>query len=346
MSIDRGKDGASSHIFDGFADQGSKGPPVKWIAIGVKIGISGVLAWLVLEHVDFSAVGALLRSEQGAIALLSAIALLMGQAAIAGARTSCVMRLLGARCSLGRGIAVWLIGLLVSQSLVTFIAGDAARVWQLARLGYAPRLASSAVVLERAVGLVVLLALVLLCEPLLLARTSPGAVRTGLMILGVVCASGILAFVASAFLGGLQRLLPAQVRNHRIVEVALDVTSVARHLTRSWKLSMAIVVASVLMQVANVFAFFVLSRAVGLNLDFVGTAAVTLPALLIATMPIALAGWGVREGAVIVGYGLFGVASAPALAVSIAFGLANLAASLPGALFMRFAKEKRASAPA
>jgi glycosyltransferase 2 family protein len=63
-------------------------------------------------------------------------------------------------------------------------------------------------------------------------------------------------------------------------------------------------------------------------------------------MPIALAGWGVREGAVIVGYGLFGVASAPALAVSIAFGLASLAASLPGALFMRFAKEKRASAPA
>jgi uncharacterized membrane protein YbhN (UPF0104 family) len=311
---------------------------VKWIAIGVKIGISGLLAWLVLAHVDFAAAGALLRSERGAVALVLAIAVLMGQAAIAGARTACVMRLLGARCSIARGFAVWMIGLLVSQSLITFIAGDAARVWQLARLGYAPRLASSAVVLERGLGLVVLLALVLLCEPVLLARASPGAVRTGLTILAIACAGGILAFAASAFLGGVQRLLPARMRNHRLVGIALDVASVARHLTRSWKLGAAIVAASVLMQFCNVLAMFVLARAVGASADVLATAAVTLPALLIAMMPIALAGWGVREGAVIVGYGLFGVAPAPALAVSIAFGLSLLVVSLPGALFIRWRK--------
>jgi uncharacterized membrane protein YbhN (UPF0104 family) len=311
---------------------------VKWIAIGVKIGISGLLAWLVLAHVDFAAAGALLRSERGAVALVLAIAVLMGQAAIAGARTACVMRLLGARCSIARGFAVWMIGLLVSQSLITFIAGDAARVWQLARLGYAPRLASSAVVLERGLGLVVLLALVLLCEPVLLARASPGAVRTGLTILAIACAGGILAFAASAFLGGVQRLLPARVRNHRLVGIALDVASVARHLTRSWKLGAAVVAASALMQFCNVLAMFVLARAVGVSADVLATAAVTLPALLIAMMPIALAGWGVREGAVIVGYGLFGVAPAPALAVSIAFGLSLLVVSLPGALFIRWRK--------
>jgi glycosyltransferase 2 family protein len=54
----------------------------------------------------------------------------------------------------------------------------------------------------------------------------------------------------------------------------------------------------------------------------------------------------VREGAVIVGYGLFGVAPAPALAVSVAFGLAMLAASLPGAVFIRWSKEKQAPAAA
>jgi uncharacterized membrane protein YbhN (UPF0104 family) len=100
------------------------------------------------------------------------------------------------------------------------------------------------------------------------------------------------------------------------------------------------------MQLTNVLAFFVLSRAVGVDLDFISTAAVTLPALLIAAMPIAVAGWGVREGAVIVGYGLFGVAAAPALAVSIAFGLAMLVASLPGLLFIRWRKETPAPAPA
>jgi glycosyltransferase 2 family protein len=319
---------------------------VKWIAIAIKVAISGLLAWLLLKHVDFSAAAALLRSERGAVAFVLAIAALLAQAGIAGARTACVMRLLGARCSLGRGFAVWLIGLVVSQSLITFIAGDAARVWQFARLGYAPRLASSAVVLERALGFAVLLILVLLCEPILLARASPGAVRTGLMILAMLCAGGILTFVASAFLASLQNLLPARLRNHRLLDIAVDVASVARHLTRSWKLGVAIVAASVLMQVCNVLAMFVLARAVGVAIDLLATAAVTLPALLIATMPIAIAGWGLREGAVIVSFGLFGVAPAPALAVSIAFGLAMLAASLPGLLFIRWRKETPASAPA
>jgi glycosyltransferase 2 family protein len=323
-----------------------KGLRMKWIAIAVKIGISGLLAWLLLKHVDFSAAAALLRSEQGAVAFVLAIAALLAQAGLAGARTSCVMRLLGARCSLGRGFAVWLIGLVVSQSLITFIAGDAARVWQLARLGYAPRLAGSVVVLERALGLVVLLILVLLCEPILLARASPGAVRTGLIVLAMMCAAGILAFAASGFLASVKNLLPARLRNHRLIDVALDVASVARHLTRSWKLGAAVVAASVVMQLCNVLAMFVLARAIGVGVDLLATAVVTLPALLIATLPIAVAGWGVREGAVIVGFGLFGVDAAPALAVSIAFGLAVLAASLPGALFVRWSKEKPASAPA
>jgi uncharacterized membrane protein YbhN (UPF0104 family) len=318
---------------------------VKWVAIGAKVAMSGLLAWLVLKHVDFAAAGALLRSERGIAALILAMAVLAGQAAIAGARTACVMRLLGTRCSIARGVAVWMIGLVVSQSLITFIAGDAARVWQFARLGYAPRTASSAVVLERAVGLVVMLAMVLVCEPVLLARASPGAVRTGLVILAIVCAGGILAFVASAFLDRLQRFLPPPIRNHRLVGIAIDVASAARYLGRSWKLGGAVVLLSFLMQLGNVLALFVLARASGVGLDFFATAAVALPALLIAALPIAVAGWGVREGAMIVGYGLFGIAPAAALAVSIAFGLASLVFSLPGALFIRWGKQKQAAAP-
>jgi glycosyltransferase 2 family protein len=318
---------------------------VKWVALAVKIGISGVLTFLVLKHVDFAAAGALLGNRRGALALVLAMALLAAGAAIAGVRTACVMRLLGAHCSIGRAIAVWMVGLVVSQSLITFIAGDAARVWQFTRLGYSPRAAGSAVVLERALGFAVLLIMVLLFEPVLLARASPGPVRTGLIILAVVCVGGILAFAASAFLGRLQSYLPAGVREHRLISIAIDVASAARHLNGSWKLGATIVLLSLLMQFCNVFALFVLARAVGVNLDLVETVAVTLPALLIAAMPIAVAGWGVREGAMIVGYGLFGVAPPAALAVSIAFGVAVLIVSLPGALFIRLSKQKQATAP-
>jgi Lysylphosphatidylglycerol synthase TM region len=254
-------------------DIAQRGPRVKWIAIGVKIGITGLLGWLLLKHVDFAAAGTLLRSERGLTALALAVAVLLAQAVIAAVRMDWVMRLLGTRCPAGRGFAVWMIGLVVSQTLLTFVAGDAARIWQLARRGYPRRVASSAVVLERALGFVVLLAMVLLCEPLLLARASSGAVRTGLTILAIVCAGGILAFAGSAFLGALQGRLPERLRHHRLVDLALDIASVARHLTRSWKLAAAIIASSALMHLGNVLAIFVLARAAGVGIDFTATAA-------------------------------------------------------------------------
>jgi uncharacterized membrane protein YbhN (UPF0104 family) len=318
---------------------------VKFGAIGIKLGVTGLLVCLLLTHVDLGAAGALLRSTRGLSALALAVAVLLAQAVVAAIRTDWIMQLLGARCPVGRSFAVWMVGLVVSQTLLTFIAGDAARIWQLVPRGYSSRVASSAIVLERALGLTVLLAMVLACEPSLLDRTSPGAVRTGLLVLGALCAGGIVAFFASAFLGELKRLLPERLRDHRLVGVALDVASAARHLTRSWKLASAIVVSSALMHLGNVLAIFVLARAAGIGIDFTATTVVALPTMLIALMPIALAGWGVREGSMVVGYGLFGVAPSAALATSIAFGLAMVIVSLPGFFFIRVAKPERAAAP-
>jgi hypothetical protein len=45
------------------------------------------------------------------------------------------------------------------------------------------------------------------------------------------------------------------------------------------------------------------------------------PALLIASFPVSLGGWGVREGALAAGFALAGVSSAGGVAASILFGL-------------------------
>jgi uncharacterized membrane protein YbhN (UPF0104 family) len=52
--------------------------------------------------------------------------------------------------------------------------------------------------------------------------------------------------------------------------------------------------------------------------------------MLVSMAPISLAGWGVREGAMIVGLGLAGIVPADALAVSVAYGLLQLALGLLG----------------
>jgi uncharacterized membrane protein YbhN (UPF0104 family) len=52
--------------------------------------------------------------------------------------------------------------------------------------------------------------------------------------------------------------------------------------------------------------------------------------MLVTMAPISFAGWGVREGAMIVGLGLAGIAAADALAVSVAFGLLQVVLGVPG----------------
>jgi len=53
-------------------------------------------------------------------------------------------------------------------------------------------------------------------------------------------------------------------------------------------------------------------------------------------VPISIAGWGVREGIMVVGFGYLGVASEASLALSILYGLSILVVALPGGIIWMF----------
>jgi uncharacterized protein (TIRG00374 family) len=317
---------------------------VKLVLFAVKLAISGVLIWLLLTRVNFAPVGEFLKSGNALTAMSVCVAILIIQAAMAALRFRWIMRLMGTPFSFRLGFSTWMIGLLISQTLVTFVAGDAARIWQIFRKGYSRRLAGSAVFLERILGFAVLMALVLACIPFLLSHGAQGAARAGLLALAGLCTVGILGFIASGFFGRLMARFLPRVQNSRIAGAVIEITSAARHLIVSWKLAAGIVVLSVVMHLCNALAFYILGKAAGLSLDMLTTIAVALPVMLIALMPIALAGWGVREGAAVVGYGLFGVAAETAVTISVAFGLALLIASLPGGLYLWFGRSSAKAA--
>jgi glycosyltransferase 2 family protein len=67
-------------------------------------------------------------------------------------------------------------------------------------------------------------------------------------------------------------------------------------------------------------------------LPFSDWAIVVAPVTLIQLFPIALAGWGVREVGVVVALAGFGVPAEAALAISLLFGLVQIAVALPGGL--------------
>jgi hypothetical protein len=56
------------------------------------------------------------------------------------------------------------------------------------------------------------------------------------------------------------------------------------------------------------------------------------PVMLIASLPISISGWGVREGAMMVAFGLLDVPKEAALALSVQFALLGYLAATPGAL--------------
>jgi hypothetical protein len=62
------------------------------------------------------------------------------------------------------------------------------------------------------------------------------------------------------------------------------------------------------------------------------TALVAPAVMLLAAVPVSLGGWGMRESAMIVALGLFGVPASEALAVSVAYGLMLLVTGALAAL--------------
>ena len=307
---------------------------MKYLLLALKVAISGALIWVLLRRVDFAPVGHFLKSGRVLAALVLCVGVLLVQALMAAVRMRWIMRLMGSQFPVRLGFSTWMIGLLVSQALVTFIAGDAARIWQIARRGYGRRLVGSAVFIERALGFAVLMALVLVCAAFLLSHGAAGAIRNGLLVVAGLCAAGIAGFVASAFLGRVITRLAPHLHARRIVSAIVDITSAARHLGGSPKMTGAIVGLTVAMHLCNVLAFYILGSAADIDLNLATTTAIALPVMLISLLPIAVAGWGVREGAAVVGYGLFQVPAETAVAISVAFGLAMLITSLPGGIYL------------
>ena len=84
-------------------------------------------------------------------------------------------------------------------------------------------------------------------------------------------------------------------------------------------------------QMIVVAAIYLLANEVGVHLPLVDVTLVAFGAMLASAIPISFAGWGVREGALIVLFGAYGAAADKTFTISVLFGACMVVASLPGA---------------
>jgi hypothetical protein len=89
-----------------------------------------------------------------------------------------------------------------------------------------------------------------------------------------------------------------------------------------------IVIVSLVAQMGLFMAVYCLAVSTGANISFIDLMTVLPVISLVASLPISIGGWGVREGAFVYGLGLLGVPMETAFLISIQVGLISMATTV------------------
>lgn len=191
------------------------------------------------------------------------------------------------------------------------------------RAGIPVGAAVNGVLLDRVGGVSGLLLLVALSQPLAWQRLPDLGPR---IALAVILFAGIAAIAALLLLAS----LPERWRRWRLAAGAADLSVGARRMYRSVAIIVPVMGLSLAVQIITVFAVFVLARDLDLPVSFLDCLVLIPLVFLVATLPVSIAGLGVREGAMVTALGLLGVSASGAATVSVIFGFGLVAIGLIG----------------
>ncbi len=253
--------------------------------------------------------------------LLFALVLSVPQVLLSAWRWQFTTGLLGMPLPFAHALREYCLGNVLNQVLPGGVAGDLTRAWRHARTAPATRAAWHAVMIERAAGQLVLLACALLALP-----WAPS--------IGVECRNGrgqsltlglsgiVLALIAAAVLA--RRMLPALAWFGRDFGQAV----LSR---RAWfpqlLLSLALVG-------SYVVVYLCCARALGVGTGALALVPLILWVLVAMSVPLSLAGWGIREGAAAGIWMLAGLPVAQGVAISLLYGVLVLVSALAGAFLL------------
>ncbi len=160
----------------------------------LKIAISAGLLYLALAGVNFPAI----QARLGQINLLwiaAAIAAALLQIGVAALRWREIANVCNAHLSVHSALRFNLIGAFFNQTLPSTIGGDGARLWLLQRHGASWQAATYSVLVDRAVGLIVLAVIIVVSLPWSLRMIDSDHGRIALALLDLAALGGSIAFL-------------------------------------------------------------------------------------------------------------------------------------------------------
>lgn len=295
---------------------------LKVLLLGAKIALSVLLGWYALSRIDLDSAWVTLRSiTAGPIVIVMILFLL--QFFLAGLRLQRLLAILGTRLGTVAAVDVVVVGAFFSQTLISFVGGDAMRVWRMVRARVPVGIAAKGVLFDRVAGFAGMFLIVLATAPLLVPMLDSAEMTIGLLLVLGGGLAGVLALL-------LVRRVPRAWIRHRATRLLDNLLTSGLDIWRSREGAMLVVGLSVGIQLLNVVILYVLSEGLGAGVQFVDGVLLFPTVLFLSMLPISVAGWGVREGAMIAALGLVGIAPSVSLALSVCFGLCLIAVSLPG----------------
>jgi uncharacterized membrane protein YbhN (UPF0104 family) len=307
----------------------------RWFLIFLKLAVTALVFILIARQVDVRSTAHTL-STISLYAVLAGIIAILAQSLAAAGRLVMVVARFGRRFRLNDAYRVTLESMFFSQTFISFLGGDVLRVWRIRQLGLEFPKATSAVVLDRLIGTVVNHVFVLATLPWFLSSDTSGSIKITLV---VMAAAGVVGFALVLLLGYLRgradllARLPARFRGGVVMAFVVECSTVGHYLLERRRGFAWVFALSALITIANMLVFALILRGMGVPFALAVGCALLVPAIMeIAMLPVSLAGWGIREGAAIVGFGTLGLPTDQALGASIAFGLILAAVSILGGL--------------
>lgn len=297
----------------------------------LRLAVSLVVLLLLFRFaVDPEKVGGLLRAAvaRHPLALAQAVVFycILGTL-VRGRRWRALVSGLGHRFTAWRATELFLVGTFFNQFLPTGIGGDVVRALAAARDGLGMARAFSSVLVDRALGMLPMLAIGLYALPSTWEHLD-ARLRLPMLLVGSLGLLGLLTLLrieqaAGLARRGLARLLPSRLQAaiDRLLSACTEYDRASLAHALGW---------------GTVFAFLLigsnaaLGRAVGIDLPGLSDWAIVVPLVAVSSILPSIGGWGIREA--LYASVLAGQADA-AVALSILFGLLNvLLAAVGGVL--------------
>ena len=305
-----------------------------------KAAISVALVAWIVSTVDTGALKQrLLTVPYGTLFLAGLIELVA--IAIAGWRWKLVLGALDLATGYGAAFRLYYIGQFINQVLPANVGGDIYRTWRVFRDGSRLLRALIAVALDRLVALIGLALLAALGLYFLFGATGDATPLWIISALVLGVAAGVILFLAFGVLT-LPRLLLAIPGLGRLMAWIAEASIFARAVLLKPGTAIPVIALAVSVHGLGVISILVLAEGLGIPLSAGAAFALVPPVILASVIPVSYAGWGVREGAMVVFLGYAGVAPEAAISLSLLFGGVNLLVSLPAALFWLMSPGPRA----